>query len=84
MVAQASAYGQIHRFLFRLSHVIFLEGLRVGVFRFAIENLHEVGSQGKSRVEYFMGVCLSWKQTSIDGNKRAPLVAPRNLTASPI
>lgn len=43
MVPPASAYGQIHRFLFRLSHVMFLEGLRVGAFRFAIENLHEVG-----------------------------------------
>lgn len=58
-----------------------LDGLRVGV-RFVIENRDmfvvvsgpdEIGSQDKARVEYSMCVYLSWKRTSIDGNKRAPL-----------
>lgn len=39
--------------------------------------------QEKSRVEYCMCICLSWKRTSIDGNKRAPLLTPRNMTAFP-
>lgn len=37
--------------------------------------------QDKSRVEYCMCICLSWKRTSIDGNKGAPLLKPRNMTA---
>ncbi len=39
--------------------------------------------QEKSRVEYCMCICLSWKRTSIDENKRAPLLTPRNMTAFP-
>lgn len=54
-----------------------LDGLRVGALRFAIDRTNQ---ESNTVCVY---VYLGNEQAYIDGNKRAPLLTPRTMTAFP-